>query len=213
MTRKISVDNDEVYARGLLTKALDPATQPPVIRSFLDQESELIRQLIPAGSRVVDIGCGMGRHLMGLDDHIALGVGLDYEASYITEAVKLARGPHLHFFVGDATAVPMNISFDMAICLTNTWGTMSDKSAVFEEMKRVSPQADSRLITVYADTSVPARREWYANMGHEVLAVTDRQIVAAGGFTSEHFTEDRLRAFLGPCELHMIGDIAYVAQC
>ena len=39
------------------------------------------------------------------------------------------------------------------------------------------------------------------------------RIVAAGGFTSEHFTEDRLRALLGPCELHAIGEIAYMARC
>ena len=69
------------------------------------------------------------------------------------------------------------------------------------------------MITVYSVSSVPARREWNANMGHEVLATTDDQMVAAGGFTSEHFTEDRLRRLLSPCELHTIGDIAYVAQC
>lgn len=126
------MNNDEIYAQGLLRKALNPATQPEAIRSF---------------------------------------------------------------------------------CLTNTWGTMSDKLAVFEEMKRLSPRSGSRLLTVYAASSVPARREWYANMGHEVRDATDREIVAAGGFRSEHFTEDRLRGLLGSCELRPIGDIAYVAQC
>ena len=156
----------------------------------------------------------MGRHLIALGDHIASGVGFDYEVTYIAEAVKLAAdAPHLRFFEGDATAVPLSMAFDMAMCLTNTWGTMSDKLAVFEEMQRLSPQKGSRLITVYAPSSVPARSEWYANMGHEVLDTTDEQIVASGGFTSEHFSEDRLRGLLGPSELHMIGDIAYVARC
>ena len=90
---------------------------------------------------------------------------------------------------------------------------MSDKTAVLNEMRRLSPAAGSRLLTVYAATSVPARREWYANMGHQVLDVTDREIVADGGFTSEHFTEHRLRELLGPCELYPIGDIAYIAKC
>ena len=205
--------NDEAYARGLLNKALDPATQPQAIQSFLEAESALLRALVPRGARLIDFGCGMGRHLMALDDHIASGVGFDYESSYIAEAMKLSDARHLHFFVGDATAVPLNVAFDMAVCLTNTWGTMSDKPAVFEEMKRLSPQTGSRLITVYAASSVPARSEWYARMGHEVLDTTEQRIVAAGGFTSEHFTEDRLRGLLGPCELHPIGDIAYVAQC
>ncbi len=208
------MNNDEVYAQGLLNKALDPATQPAAIRSFLQEESALLRRLIPAASHVVDFGCGMGRHLIQLDDHIAFGVGFDYEVAYIAEAAKLAAAvPHLHFFVSDATAVPMRASFDVAVCLTNTWGTMSDKAAVLNEMKRLSPRAGSRLLTVYAASSVQARSEWYANMGHEVQDATDQEIVAAGGFTSEHFAEERLRELVGPCELHTIGDIAYVVQC
>ncbi len=207
------MNNDEAYAQGLLTKALDPATQPPAIRRFLDEEAWLLRRLVPSGGRVVDIGCGMGRHLMANTDHISLGIGIDYEATYIAEAARLAHAPHLHFVVADATAVPMKTMFDMAVCLTNTLGTMSDKSAVFEEMKRLSPRAGSRVVTVYASTSVPARSEWYANMGHDVLATTDERLVASGGFTSEHFTEERLRALVEPRELHRIGDIAYVAQC
>ncbi|MCH7895128.1 MAG: class I SAM-dependent methyltransferase [Proteobacteria bacterium] len=207
------MNNDEAYAQGLLNAALDPATQPQAIRSFLKAETALLRDLIPHGSQVVDFGCGMGRHLIAIADHIVLGVGFDYQAAYIAEALKLADAPHLHFFVGDATAAPLTMVFDIAVCLTNTWGTMSDKLAVLEEMKRLSPETGTRLITVYAASSVPARSEWYANMGYEVLDTTDQKIVAAGGFTSEHFTEHRLRKLLGPCELHPIGNIAYVIQC
>lgn len=207
------MNNDEVYAQGLLNKALDPSTQPGAIRSFLQEEFHVVRRLIPQGNRVLDFGCGMGRHLIDFDRHVEFGVGFDYERAYIAEAIKLGTAPHLHFFVGDATAVPLESSFDFAVCLTNTWGTMSDKAGVLSEMKRLAPAARSRLLTVYAGTSVSARREWYANLGHQVLEVTDREIIADGGFTSEHFTEDRLRELLGPCELHTIGDIAYVAQC
>ena len=115
--------------------------------------------------------------------------------------------------MADAARVPLTGSFDVAVCLTNTWGTMSAKTAVLNEMRRLSPAEGSRLLTLYAPTSVPARREWYASMGYRVLDATDREIVASGGFSSEHFTEKRLRKLLGPCELHPIGDIAYVAQC
>lgn len=193
------MNNDEVYAQGLLNRALDPATQPAAIQSFLRKESELLRELIPQGSRVIDFGCGTGRHLHSLSDHISEGVGLDYEAAHIAEAAKLTAAPHLRFLVADASAVPLTETFDVAMCLTNTLGTMSDKSAVLDEMKRLAPG--------------DARSEWYANLGHNVLHATDQQIVAAGGFTSEHVDEDRLRGLLGPCELHRIADIAYVARC
>jgi hypothetical protein len=35
------MSNDEVYAAGLLNRALDPATQSPEIRAFLQAEIEL----------------------------------------------------------------------------------------------------------------------------------------------------------------------------
>jgi SAM-dependent methyltransferase len=204
--------NDEVYTAGILNKALDPATQPEAIRAFLRAEESLVAELIQRDARVVDFGCGMGRHLIALLDRISLGVGIDYERAYIAEATRRYPGRPLHFLVADATAVPLKTEFDTALCLTNTWGTMSDKLAVLGEMRRLAPKPASRLITVYASTSVQPRREWYANMGYEVTDVTDECIVTQGGFTSEHFTENRLRSLVGECSLRRIGTIAYVVQ-
>ena len=48
----------------------------------------------------------------------------------------------------------------VAICLTNTWGTMSDKTGVLREMRRLAPNPHTRLLSVYSEASVPARREW-----------------------------------------------------
>jgi SAM-dependent methyltransferase len=206
------LDNQAVYAQGLLRKALDPSTQPPAIRAFLDGELALVRSLLPPRSRVLDFGCGMGRHLIALDSHLGPSVGFDYQTAYIKEARRAGVGAGCLFFVADATAVPLSAPFDAAICLTNTWGTMSNKLGVINEMRRLSPSAGTRLVTVYSASSVGVRREWYANMGHRVLEATDRELIAEGGFSSEHFTERRFRDLLNPCELHLIGDIAYLAQ-
>lgn len=206
------MNNEAAYTQGLLRKALDPSTQPAAIRAFLKEELELVRSLLRPRSRVLDFGCGMGRHLIGLDSHLGRSVGFDYESSYIKEARQARAGAGCVFFVADATAVPLVVPFDAAICLTNTWGTMSDKLGVIHEMRRLSPAVGTRFVTVYSPASVAARREWYAKMGHRVLAATDHELVAEGGFSSEHFTERRLRDLLGPCKLHPIGDVAYLAQ-
>jgi SAM-dependent methyltransferase len=204
--------NDQVYAAGLLNKALDPAKQPEAIRAFLRAEEGLVRELVPRRGRVVDFGCGMGRHLIGLRDVVALGVGIDYEWTYIAEANRLTPGGSLHFLVADATRVPLRSRFDVALCLTNTWGTMSDKLAVLGEMRRLAPATGTRLITVYASTSIAPRRQWYANLGHEVVEITDEHLRSTGGFVSEHFTEDRLRSLIGDCTISALGDIAYLVQ-
>ncbi len=205
------MSNEEAYAGGLLNRALDPATQPPEIRAFLEAEVDLLREITAEGMRVLDIGCGTGRHLVMLRDRLALGVGVDYQHAYLTEARTRAGPGPLHFVTADATAVPVAFPFDLAICMTNTWGTMSDKAGVLREMRRLAPGPDRRLLSVYAAASVPARCEWYRRLGHKVLEVTDEFILTEGGFRSEHFSEARLREWVGDdCAVRPLADIAFV---
>jgi SAM-dependent methyltransferase len=204
------MSNDDVYAAGLLNRALDPSTQPSEIQAFLRAEIDLLHGAVTAGMRVIDVGCGTGRHLLLLADRLRLGVGVDYEQSYIAEADRLARGRPLHFVTGDATAIPIVATFDLAVCLTNTWGTMGDKAGVLGEMRRLAPTPRTRLLSVYAEGSVPSRREWYRRLGHAVVEETAECLVTEGGFRSEHFSEARLRSLVGDCAIVPLAGIAYV---
>jgi SAM-dependent methyltransferase len=201
------IKNDDVYAAGLLNRALDPATQPAAIQDFLRAELELLREVIKEGMRVLDVGCGTGRHLILMRDRLRLAVGVDYERSYIAEAVRRAGAGHLHFITGDATAIPLETTFDFAICLTNTWGTMADKAGVLREMRRLAPSPHTRLLSVYSQTSVRPRREWYRRLGHRVSDETPEYLVTDGGFRSEHFTDARLRSLIGDCAIRPVADI------
>ncbi len=71
------MSNYDAYAAGLLNRALDPTTQPTAIREFFRDESDRLQHLVGEGRRVVDFGCGTGRHLAALAPQLALGVGLD----------------------------------------------------------------------------------------------------------------------------------------
>jgi SAM-dependent methyltransferase len=204
------VSNDEVYAGGLLNRALDPATHPPEIAAFMRAELDLLRDLVVPGMRVLDVGCGTGRHLAMLADRLRLGVGVDYERGYIAEARRRVPAPHVHFVTADATTIPVLGPFDLAVCLTNTWGTMSDKGAVLREMRRLAPAPGSRLLSVFATGSVGARREWYRRFGHEVVEATDESLTTDGGLRSEHFSEVRLRALVGECTIRPLAGIAHV---
>jgi SAM-dependent methyltransferase len=140
---------------------------------------------------------------------VELGIGVDYERSYIAQATHGAGKGHLHFITADATAIPIVIPFDVAICLTNTWGTMSDKAGVLRELRRLAPHPQTRLISVYAERSIPARREWYQRMGHAVVEETDTYLATDGGFRSEHFSDAQLRALVGDCSIQPIAGIAH----
>ena len=201
--------NDDVYAAGFLNQALDPATHPPAIVAFLRAEMDLLQDTIGQGARVLDVGCGTGRHLLLLRDRLRCGLGVDYEHRYIAEAHRQAGAPHLHFVTCDATAIPATTAFDHAICLTNTWGTMQDKAGVLREMRRLAPTPGTRLLSVYSMASVPARLEWYRRLGHRVLEETSEHLATDGGFRSEHFTEERLRRLVGDCTIRPLADVAY----
>ena len=202
--------NDEVYAGGLLNRALDPTTQPPEIRAFLRAEFDLLHDVVRQGMRVIDVGCGTGRHLLLLRDRLSFGVGVDYEHGYIAEAARRAGGRRPYFITADATAIPVVAAFDFAMCLTNTWGTMSDKTGVLREMRRLAPKPHTRLLSVYSEASVPSRREWYSRLGHAVLEETRESLETEGGFRSEHFSEARLRSLVGDSTIRPLTDIAYV---
>ena len=203
------MDNDDVYAGGLLKRALDPATQPPKIQAYLRAELDLLDDLVKQGMRVLDLGCGTGRHLTLLRDRLRLGLGVDYERGYIAEAAARAGALHLHFVVGDATVVPTTSEFDFAMCLTNTWGTMSDKAGVLSEMRRLAPRPHTRFLSVYSESSMTARREWYRRLSHNVVEETDEYLLTDGGLRSEHFSEARVRSLVGECVIRPLSEIAY----
>lgn len=203
------MSNEHVYASGLLNRALDPKTQPPDVRAFFQAEIDLLNDAIAEGMSVIDIGCGTGRHLAMLRDRLRIGVGVDYELSYIIEARHHVGRGRLHFVTADATRLPIRTLFDLATCMTNTWGTMSDKTSVLSEMRRCVPRAGMRLLSVFGEASVPARREWYSRLGHQVVEETPEYLMTEGGFRSEHFTETRLRSLVGECTIRPCGGIGY----
>ena len=186
--------NEEVYAGGLLNRALDPATQPPEIQAYLQAEIDLLNEVIrrrawPCSTSAAAPG--------GTWPCLRIVYA---SASAWTTSIRISsphaarvRTQHLHFVTADATAVPLAYGFDLAICMTNTWGTMSDKAGVLREMRRLSPRPRSRLLSVYSPASVPARREWYRRLEQPVLEVSDEYILTQEGFRSEHFSADRLR--------------------
>ncbi|PYR09239.1 MAG: hypothetical protein DMG00_14005 [Acidobacteria bacterium] len=206
------MSNDEVYASGLLNRALDPATQPPEIRAFLEAEIELLQDTVADGMAVIDIGCGTGRHLALLRNRLRIGVGVDYEHAYLVEARRRAGSGGLHFVTADAARLPIRARFDFATCLTNTWGTMSDKAGVLDEMRRCVPRPHMRLLSVFAEASIPARRERYRRFGHAVVAESAEYLTTDGGLRSEHFTETRLRSLVGDCTVHPLAGIAYIVR-
>jgi hypothetical protein len=82
---------------------------------------------------------------------------------------------------------------------------------VLREMRRCAPRQGTRLVSVFSESSVPARREWYERFGHPIASESPEHLTTAGGLRSEHFTEVRLRSLVGDCTIRPLAGIAYAA--
>jgi 2-polyprenyl-3-methyl-5-hydroxy-6-metoxy-1,4-benzoquinol methylase len=74
---------------------------------------------LPQGARILDVGCGPGRHSLDLARRGFVTVGIDISAGLIEVAQCAAQEEDLQaeFYVGDARELEFAPEFDAAICL------------------------------------------------------------------------------------------------
>lgn len=74
---------------------------------------------LPVGSRILDMGCGTGRHAVELARRGYLVTGVDIAAGMLKEARKAADGANVAvtWIEADATCFAMHARFDAALCL------------------------------------------------------------------------------------------------
>jgi SAM-dependent methyltransferase len=85
------------------------------------QEVDFLLDLLqlPNGARILDVGCGPGRHSLELARRGFVTVGIDISAGLIEVAQRAAQEEDLQaeFYVGDARELEFAPEFDAAICL------------------------------------------------------------------------------------------------
>ena len=80
------------------------------------------------GSRVLDVGCGDGRHLLSLGPRGVSGVGLESGADRVSLATEKAAAEQLavRFIAGDARDTRLDEEFDSVLCLYDVVGSYSE---------------------------------------------------------------------------------------
>lgn len=86
-----------------------------------EQEVNFLEELLqlPTGARILDVGCGPGRHSLELARRGFSTVGIDISEGFIEYARKGAEAERLtaEFRVADARSLECDAEFDAAICL------------------------------------------------------------------------------------------------
>ena len=102
-------------------------------RGFHAQLLAHFRHHIPAGSRVLELGCGTGDLLAALQP--ARGLGLDFSPAMIAKArLRHVGSPAVEFRVSDASQLPEDETFDHII-LDYLTGYLDDIQAVLERLR------------------------------------------------------------------------------
>ncbi|NPV84436.1 MAG: glycosyltransferase [Anaerolineae bacterium] len=106
---------------------------------------EIYRHLVPAGQRVLEVGCGRGDLLASLQP--SHGVGVDFSSKMLARARQ--RYPHLHFVQADAHELRLDEKFDTIIfsdALNDFW----DVQTVFERIRPLTLPSTRVLINNYS---------------------------------------------------------------
>ena len=100
---------------------------------------------LPVGGRILDIGCGPGRHSIELARRGCKVVGIDPSPAMVEAALERAMGivPAPTFFVQRTEDLTTQQPFDAAICLFTTLGQIEDRidnsQLVFHVAKLLRP--------------------------------------------------------------------------
>ena len=119
-----------------------------------------------SAARVLDIGCGAGRHLLELARRGHRVTGLDLRPEmvvFVSEEAKHAKlSDAITVFQGDLRDLQVNGTFDLAVCLMDTFRFLLTNEQIVEHLRRVGACLSEGGLYV-TDFWIPARWDQIAS--------------------------------------------------
>ncbi len=105
-------------------------------KGLFKEEKQNLPKILKNCKKILDVGCGSGRHLKFIKNLGKEVVGLDFSEEMIKNARKVFDGK---LVVADVRNLPFeDKSFDCVVCLGNSFGCLFDEQKALDEMIRVS---------------------------------------------------------------------------
>jgi len=105
------------------------------------EEGKKIKSYLKKHSKILDLGCGTGRHVIPLAELGHSCVGVDISSNMLRQAAKKASNKNLkiQFLECDITeSLPFDDNtFDMILCLFHTFELNKNRENIFKEAKRL----------------------------------------------------------------------------
>jgi SAM-dependent methyltransferase len=125
--------------------AMAPGSWERTRRYYRERLIEIYRSLIPPGLRVLELGCGAGDLLAGLEP--SRGLGVDFSEAMVRNA--RARHPELEFRHADAHEFSCDEQFDVIIC-SDLVNELWDVQRALTQARRLSHPGTRLILNSYS---------------------------------------------------------------
>jgi SAM-dependent methyltransferase len=197
VARQNSVMNDGAVLRAANHEALAAAryraeriklwngyVRKPATTGYYRRLAEIYRYLVPAGSRVLELGSGTGDLLAALEP--SMGVGIDFAPEMLKRAAQ--SHPQLRFVQDDVHQLSLNAKFDYVI-VSDLINDLWDVQTTIERVASVCTPATRVIINTFSRMwELPLRMAGRMNLANPpmeqnwlTLADLDNML-ALGGF-------------------------------
>ena len=157
---------------------------PLRVKAYLEAEIAFVLQRTSSSQAVLELGCGCGRVLKRVAEHVEIVFGIDTSL----ESLRFARG-----FLGKDRPVRLLLmdaaqmgfakrKFDLTFCIQNGICAFAvDRKRLFAEALRVTRRGRSVLFSTYSPRFWNDRLEWFElQAAHGLLGEIDRQATREG---------------------------------
>jgi SAM-dependent methyltransferase len=102
------------------------------------QDIQLLLNL-PRGSRILDLGCGYGRHALPLTqrDYQVTGLDLSEKLLHIAQTSAVEQGVQVRWMHGDMRSLPFEEEFDAVTNLFTSFGYFADEEENLQVLEQV----------------------------------------------------------------------------
>ena len=185
---------DKFYETNEGHKILDESCWTDNLRKYRELENKYLLENIEPKETLLDVGCGLGRHLVLLKNKIKKLVGIDHSKTIFKQVNELFEILNIHVNHVDILDFDSEEKFDYIICMFNTFGNMNTETqkVFLEKVKKFLKQDGKLIISVYSENAKDDQIQFYKNLGLGVEGFDEDFVHTNQGFASERFSKEKI---------------------